>query len=281
MQTIAFISQKGGCGKTTSCVNIAVALAELGRGVLIVDLDSNACASRTFEVIVTLDGSVGAALLGQRSLGGVIQTTPFEKLWLAPGSTDLSIIEQAQKGRNASQATGAERLSSSTLARELGELKGTGQFEYIFLDCPGGYPFMQRMALLASDGVIIPTGLSVYDLYAATPTLQLILAARRARREDRPHFLGFLPNGAGKSGVPKKIQAVLNAYSAPCFSAVRHSALLKSIAGAPKVEQRIILAARPDHPVSASYRQVAQEIELGLGAARQRLETPLAVSDPT
>lgn len=268
MRTIAFISQKGGCGKTTSCVNLSVALAALGRRVLIVDLDSNACTSRTVDVIVGLDESIGAALLGHRSLSGVIRATPLERVWLAPGSADLSLVEQAQKGSNASRANGEDRLSEATLAHSIGQLGGAGQFDYVFLDCPGGYPFMQRMALLACTEVIIPTGLSVYDLYAATPTLQLILAARRARSEARPTFLGFLPNGAGKAGVPKRIQSVLDAYSAPQFSPIRQSALLKSIAGSPNVMQRVILLTRPEHPVSASYRQVAQEIELGIDAAR-------------
>jgi cellulose biosynthesis protein BcsQ len=235
--------------------------------VLIVDLDSNACASRTFDVIANLENSIGATLLGGRSLGGIVRMTAVEGVWLAPGSTDLSAIEYARGIHGAGHVDDRKPLSEAALARELSQMHSTGQFDYVFLDCPGGFPFMQRVALLACDEAIIPTGLSIYDLYAATPTLQLILAARRARGEKRPIFLGFLPNGAGKAGIPKKIQEVLDDYSAPRFSAVRHSALLKSIAGAPKVEQRIILLSRPDHPASASYRQVAQEIELGLNAS--------------
>lgn len=267
MRIIAFISQKGGCGKTTSCVNLSVALAEAGRRVLIVDLDSNACSSRTLDVISTLDNSVGAVLLGDGSLASVIRATAIDRVWLVPGSTDLSVVEQVKQNQRGDGAMEGRRIGEITLARELDQLD-SGQFDYVFLDCPGGYPLMQRMALLASSEVIIPTGLSVYDLYAATPTLQLILAARRARGKDLPLFLGFLPNGAGKAGVPKKMQGVLDTYSAPCFSPVRQSALLKSIAGAPKVEQRVILLARPEHAASASYRQVAREIEMGLEAAR-------------
>ena len=47
MRVIAFFSQKGGCGKTTSCVNVAAALAQMGRKVLIVDLDTGLSLDQT------------------------------------------------------------------------------------------------------------------------------------------------------------------------------------------------------------------------------------------
>lgn len=62
MRIIAFLSQKGGCGKTTACVNLAAALAGMSRRVLIVDLDSNACASLTFNAVASLESSVASAL---------------------------------------------------------------------------------------------------------------------------------------------------------------------------------------------------------------------------
>jgi hypothetical protein len=92
MRQIAFFSQKGGCGKTTSCVNIAAALALLGRRVLVVDLDSNACASRTFGALENLENSIAAALLGLRPLAAVTQLTEVEKIWLVPGATDLHTL---------------------------------------------------------------------------------------------------------------------------------------------------------------------------------------------
>lgn len=268
MRVIAFFSQKGGCGKTTSCVNIAAALAEMGRRVLIVDLDSNACASRTFDRIVALDNSVAAALLGEKPLAEVIRPAGLPGLWLAPGATDLSTIEKTEGIRDRRRVTSSGRLNELALALELGELR-EATFDYVLLDCPGGHPFMGRAALLACGEVIIPTGLSVYDLYAATPTLQLILAAQQRRRDGRPAFLGFLPNGAGKAGVPRKMQGLLDIYAVPCFSPVRQSAALRSIAGMPRLEQRVMVLARPDSPAALSYRQVAREIELGPGAVRQ------------
>jgi cellulose biosynthesis protein BcsQ len=266
MRIVAFLSQKGGCGKTTSCLNIAALMArERGYRVLLVDLDSNACASRTLEAVVSLPQSVGAALLGERSLASVLRDSVVERLSLAPGSTDLSLIESCAVSDRARMKTDG-RLREDVLGQELAGVQGL--FDYVFLDCPGGHPFMQHSALLACDDVVIPTGLSVYDLYATTPTVQLVTAAQRARNRQGPNFLGLLPNGAGKAGITRKVQSLLDEIPEVCLTPVRHSALLKTIATAPKVEQRILAIARPEHPVSATYRQVAREIEVGLEAAR-------------
>ena len=266
MRIIAFLSQKGGCGKTTACVNLAAALAEMGRRVLIVDLDSNACASLTFNAVASLESSVASALLGQQRLTGLIRPTGLDRVWLAPGATNLSAVENMDIVDSA-RADDTGRLGDIALALELEQLDGE-RFDYVFIDCPGGHLFMGRLALMACMEVIVPTGLSVYDLYAATPTLQLILMAQQIR-DGQPVFLGFLPNEASKAGVPAKMQAQLDQYEMPCFSPIRNSALLKSITGLPEVTQRVVVLARPDSPVAASFRQVAREIDLGIEAARR------------
>jgi cellulose biosynthesis protein BcsQ len=267
MRIIAFFSQKGGCGKTTACVNLAGVLAAFGRRVLLVDLDSNSCASRTFDVVDAFENSIAAALLGARPLADVIHPTHLAGLSLAPGVPELHSLEKSEPTDPARRAEGALTLSETALALELERLSRDA-FDYILLDCAGGHPFMEHLALLAADEVIVPTGLSVYDLYAATPTLQLVLEARQVRGADRPLFLGFLPNGAGKAGVPAAVQATLERYSLPCFTPIRHSALLKTIPGRAKPEQRLAALARPDSPAGVSFRQVAREIELGLAGAR-------------
>jgi cellulose biosynthesis protein BcsQ len=267
MRKIAFFSQKGGCGKTTACVNIAAVLATMGRRVLVIDLDSNACASRTFDFHVPFEDSVAAALVGVRPLAEVIRTTYLTSLYLAPGAPDLHTVEFAENIEDVRRLDAAGRLSEIALAVELSGLAADA-FEYVLIDCAGGHPFMEHLALLAADEVIVPTGLSIYDLYATTPSLNLMLEARQFRNEERPAFLGFLPNGAGKAGVPSKMQGKLSQYGLPCFSPVRHSALIRSIAARPRIEQRLLAVAQPDHPAAASYWQVAREIDLGIEAAR-------------
>jgi len=265
MRTIAFLSQKGGCGKTTACVNLAVALAEMGRRVLLLDLDSNACASFTFGFREGWDASLAAALLGEQPMANIIRETAVERVWLAPGAPGLSVLDQITDVAS-DRATEAGTLSEIALALELNELGAT--FDYALLDCPGGHPFIHHLALLACTEVILPTGLSVYDLYAATPTLQMIGAAKQIRDDRQPTFLGFLPTGAARRGIPRPMQDKLDQYDVPCFTPIRQSALLKTLPGRPTVPQRIMVLARPYHPVTERYRQVAQEIDIGITAAR-------------
>ena len=268
MRKIAFYSQKGGTGKTTSCVNVAGALAAAGRRVLIVDLDGNACASRTFDRVVGGKHSVAAALRGDGNLMDIIRSLPVPNLWLAAGSADLRTIHMPGRVTDPNRLDQAGLLRADILAWELAQM-GETIFDYVLLDCPGGNPYMDQAALLACDEVIVPTGLSVYDLYAATPTLQFIALARRARGDGRPEFMGFLPNGAGKSGIPPRMQEKLDSYDAPYFTPVRHSASMKTVAGAREVSLRLIVLAQPDNVAAQSYRQVAREIEIGIEAARK------------
>jgi cellulose biosynthesis protein BcsQ len=68
MRIVSFMSQKGGVGKSTACVNLAAVLAERGYRVLILDLDANACASQTFGAVGGPENSIAAALLGEHPL---------------------------------------------------------------------------------------------------------------------------------------------------------------------------------------------------------------------
>ncbi|MCC7362035.1 MAG: ParA family protein [Anaerolineales bacterium] len=209
---MAYFSQKGGCGTTTACVNIAAALAALGRRVLVTDLDSNACASRTFGVLESPANSIAAALRVLHPSREVMVETELERLWLVPGATDLHTIDEVEGVLDPNRRDPSGRLSALALKLDLQTLEPS-DFDNVLLDCPGGHSFVKHRVLLACDEVIIPTGLSVYDLYAATPAMHLVLIAREARRDGRPRFLGFVPNGAGGRGVMLGIQKKLN----PCL----------------------------------------------------------------
>jgi hypothetical protein len=71
------------------------------------------------------------------------------------------------------------------------------------------------------------------------------------------------------------MQAVLDEYELPCFSPVRRSELLRTLAGRPLVRQRLMVVARPEHPAAQRYREITREIVMGIDAAR-RLAAELA-----
>ena len=194
MRKIAFMSEKGGVGKSTLCINIAAVLADAGQRVLIVDLDGVACISRTLTPDITdFQDSIGAALIGARMIAEVIHPTVYKYLWVAPGTIELKDVEQWELEPDASsRRVDAEgRLLESALALELDTL-APDAFDFVMVDCPGGQPFMGRAALLACDEVVIPTGISTFDFFALTPTIEMIVEAREMRGNGVPAFLGFL-----------------------------------------------------------------------------------------
>ena len=263
MRKVAFISEKGGVGKSTLCINIAAVLADAGQRVLIVDLDGVACISRTLTPDITdFQDSIGAALIGARMIADVIHPTPYKNLWVAPGTIELKDVEQWELEPDAtSRRMDAEgRLLESALALELDQL-APDAFDFVMVDCPGGQPFMGRAALLTCDEVVIPTGISTFDFFALTPTIEMIVAAREMRGNGVPAFLGFIPNGATARGIPQNIQEQLGKYDAPIFPPVRESRLLRSAPGWSKLDKRVLVLSRPKTAVAESIRQVAREID--------------------
>jgi chromosome partitioning protein len=273
MRVIAMLSRKGGVGKTTTLFNLGVALGERGRRVLIVDLDSLAAVTRWCGQLRAGALSLGHALSGQTTLASVIVPTAFTGLWIAPGSPGLVSIEDSPNLPAARRrADGGLRVDC--LAAELGSVAGL--FDYVLLDCPSGHLFMEQLALVAADEVIIPTGPSVIDLYGAAPTLQLVGLAQSRRSDGRPSLLGFLPNEIDRAGVPEAMQQALAQYGLPCFSPIRHSALLRTLPGRADVRERSIQHVRGANPAAQSFQTVAREIDAGMAVVREPAALPAA-----
>ena len=263
MRKIAFISEKGGVGKSTLCINIAASLAADGERTLIIDLDGVACISRTLTPDITaFQDSIGAALFGARMITDVIHPTPYENLFVAPGTFELKDVEQwkLEPVENSRRVDAEGHMLESALALELAQL-APDAFDFVLVDCPGGQPFMEGSALLACDEVVIPTGISAFDFYALTPIVEMIVDARVIRGNGVPRFLGFLPNSASARGLPKIMQEQLSIYDAPILSAVRESKLLRSTPGWRQVDKRVLVRSRPKTAVAESIRQVAYEIK--------------------
>lgn len=281
MRKIAFLSEKGGVGKSTLCVNIGAALAaHFHKRVLLVDLDGMACVSQTLAPgRDAFEDTIGAALIGLRASADLICSTTLVNLFVVPGSSLLKSIEHWDLSETPTPADRVDeqaRLKDTALADELAALDDS--FDYVLVDCPGGLRFMEQMALMACDEVIVPTGLAAYDYYAVTPTLELIIQMRERRSDGRPKFAGFIPNGASAKGVSEDVRQYL-AKTTPLFSAVRASQLLKSAPGWKDLTKRVLVLARPESAVAISIVQVAREIELGTELARLAPGASVAETD--
>ena len=145
MQTTAITNQKGGCGKTATAVNVACALAQRGRRVLLIDLDPQAYATRWLGVDPCVPGhAVHDTLLSSHMpVGQVVLGTMTRLLHLVPGSAALVSAESSLHG-----VLGKEFILRELL-REV-----SGDFDVCIIDCPPSLGVLTTSALVASTHVV-------------------------------------------------------------------------------------------------------------------------------
>jgi chromosome partitioning protein len=138
-RTISVVNHKGGVGKTTSVVSLGVALSQLGRRVLLVDLDPQRNLSQTLSV--SKSGRTLYEALREGKDLPLVQVR--ERVWVCPSSIDLVSMDLELGNRK-----GREYV--------LRDLLSPLDFEYILLDCPPGLGLLTLNALTASTEVIVP-----------------------------------------------------------------------------------------------------------------------------
>ncbi len=168
MRVIAIVNQKGGCGKTTSTVNLAGALAADGASVLVVDMDPQAHATLALGIdpdelsenlYEVLAEPTGVALL-ERVLVNV-----SERIDLAPSSIVLSALEQKLASERHDART--ERLATA-----LDTLPP--RYEYALIDCPPNVGLLTFNALRAAREVIVPLETSFFAIDGVQKLLETI-----------------------------------------------------------------------------------------------------------
>lgn len=159
---VAIANQKGGVGKTTTAVNLAVALSQSGQRVLLIDLDpqGNATSGLTSEQIKS--GTIYDSLVSRTPLAQVIRESR-PSLSLAPSSTDLV-------GAEIELATmeGRERRLKAELSEE--SLK----HNFVLIDTPPSLGLLTLNALVAADSVLVPMQCEYYALEGLSSLLATI-----------------------------------------------------------------------------------------------------------
>ncbi len=141
---LAIANHKGGTGKTTTAVNLAAALGELGQRVLVLDMDPQAHATVCLGVVVNPGEPALEDLLHDPALplAAVVRATCAPGVELIPATIDLAAVEPQL----------AKTRETDALRRRHGELRG---YDWVLLDCPPSLGQLTLAALAAADGVLL------------------------------------------------------------------------------------------------------------------------------
>ena len=246
---IAMCNQKGGVGKTTTTINLAAALAEYGRKVLIVDFDPQGAASVGLGISPhELDRTVYNLLMERdASIHDTIRATEVPGLDLLPANIDLSAAEVQLVG---------EVARESILSRVLRPV--TDDYDVILVDCQPSLGILTVNALTAAHGVLIPLECEFFALRGVALLVETIEKVRD-RLNPRLEVDGILATMYdGRTLHAREVVARVH----EAFGDV----LLQTVIGRTvkfpdaSVAAEPITTYAPSHPGATAYRQLAREL---------------------
>ena len=167
-KTIAIVNQKGGVGKTTTCVNLAAALHGLGKRVLVCDFDPQGNATSGFGVDkTTLNPSIYEVL---------ISGAPIQKAIVSTNWCDIIGSNKSLAGATVELISMPDR--ENLLKNALSQVDG--QYDYIFIDCPPSLELLTLNALCAAQSILVPVQCEYYALEGLSDLLTTVRIVKRS-----------------------------------------------------------------------------------------------------
>jgi chromosome partitioning protein len=269
MRVIAIVNQKGGCGKTTTAVNLAGALAADGHRVLVVDLDPQAHATlalgadperldeNLYEVLADPDGATRLPS---------VCVAVAERIDVAPSGIVLSALEQKLASEPVEVRT--SRLSSALAA--LGD-----RYDFALIDCAPNVGLLTFNALRAASEVIVPLETSFFAIHGVQKLLETIaLLTERIGHELTVRILPTLYDGRTRY-ARETLGEIRELFKDLCFDTViRQNVKLREAASRGRPIQAVARSANGAH----DYAALAVEV---VATAPELVETVSLGGDPT
>ena len=166
-KTIAIVNQKGGVGKTTTCVNLAAALKNLGCRVLVCDFDPQANTTSGFGVDKTVSPNIYDVLLNGSETPKAVQSTPYGDVIPSNKALAGATVEMiALEHREYRLKDALDTVSDN--------------YDYVFIDCPPSLELLTLNALCAADTVLVPVQCEYYALEGLSDLLSTIRIVKRS-----------------------------------------------------------------------------------------------------
>ncbi len=199
---VAIINQKGGVGKSTTAVNLSAALGEMGKKVLLVDLDPQGNSTSGLGIEKKqLKACVYNVLLEDLSMRDAVIASVMQNLDLVPATINLA---------------GAEVELVSEMAREsrlkdaIAELRGA--YDYVFIDCPPSLGLLTVNSLVAADKLIIPIQTEFYALEGVTKLLESMKRVKTRLNPSLEIFGILLTMYDGRTTLSRQVAAEVRKY---------------------------------------------------------------------
>ncbi len=173
MKIISISNQKGGVGKTTTAINLSYYLANLGRRVLVVDLDPQANATSGLGITEKPDMTIYDVLIDpELPIQEATIKTSYENLFIVPSTTDLVGADVELRERE------NWHLSLKN------KLEGINDYNFVFIDTPPSLGILTVIALTAAKSVLIPVQCEYYALEGLGQLLRTLKRVKQAYNPD-------------------------------------------------------------------------------------------------
>ena len=199
---ISFANQKGGVGKTTTCVNVATFMALMGKKVLLVDMDHQGNA--TTNLGFAKDGknnSIYQVMSGEISVQEAIYETKVQNLSILPANLDLAGVEVELVYMNKREYV---------IKNVLDKIKDS--YDYITIDCPPSLGLLTINAFTASDAVIIPIQCEFFALEGLSQLMNTIRLVRKKLNENIKIDGVVLTMRESRSNLGKQVAEEINRF---------------------------------------------------------------------